>query len=158
LGIVPESFKSQTWVDEIIPTQAFEKIGCDGRVVETGTGPVRSLRESVTFHAPRLASPVAYVELSNPRTCVIKVFEPGPSGTIRVSLTDSKLSVIWRKLNVNEGLNPIAVKYFDSAQRLLGTAQYLVNVRIHRPHIPGVRRINACPGRGADTNFEKEKF
>lgn len=157
VGIAPELFHNQTMIHEEIPSQAFEKIGCDGRVIETGVGPIRTLRESHTFHPPRLAAPVAFVEIHNPRTCVTKSVEPDPSGTIRIGLTDSTIAVIYRKLNVADGLNPITIKYFDQGMRLLGSAQYLVNVRVSRPHIPGVRRINACPAQNADTNFAMER-
>lgn len=123
-------------VSDKINNQDFEIVDCNGKFVEKGHGPVRSMVKAINIPAPKLSKKLAFVDIKNSRTCTmnsvwagtrtdeslslpngkkIKIknafTEVDASGAIKLSLDNGRVRT-HLALNVVEGANVIQINYF----------------------------------------------
>lgn len=138
-----EALKNRLIVKDKIESSGIEYVDCDGKVVETGSGPIRSLKKTVIVPPPsNIFEPIVYVRVANARTCAVKnvstkenALESGsveeitlpdgekikipnssvsnPSGHMRLSLTDATVKLV-PELNVQDGNNVLQIQYFGA--------------------------------------------
>lgn len=170
----PEASASTMALEDTIASQDTQYVDCSGRVKATAPHrPVRAFHKITVISAPPVSlSGLTMVEIENFRNCSVNRIPLNAaedldneidlpdgsqfrlaslnskleaSGEIRLTVTDIK-SKLFSQTILSDGANVLRIRYFGAKSTLLAEKTLVIDLKVNRPNIDGIRHVDRCAG------------